>query len=89
MNEVIGLSSQWYAALPGAVLTAVVWSELLFALAVVLYLAAGALPADLEMLDVWLDLFWFFLLYGILFGLLIGLSETVWLPLIPERIPVY
>jgi len=84
MSDVVGLSSQWYAALPGAVLTAVVWSELLYIVAALVYLLGGALPADFGFLDVWLDLFWFYLVYGVFLGVVLGLSEAVWLPLIPK-----
>lgn len=83
MGDVMGLSRQWYAALPGAVLTAVVWSEFLFILAAITYLVAGVLRPTVELLDVWLDLFWFYLVYGIVFGGIVGASEAVWLPLVP------
>lgn len=82
MARVLGLSVDWYAALPGAVLTAIVWAEVLFVVAALVYLLVEAIPVQATELEVWLDVFLLFLLYGTVLGLVVGAWQAVWAPLL-------
>lgn len=79
-RRVLGLPGQYFAGFPHALGTAAAWGVVLFALALVFYLATGVLSfAESEEIQIFAE---FYVVYVVPFALVVSLSRLVWFRLL-------